>query len=235
MNKNKWITIAIILILIVMIVYVSRDRQSVSDDVRDKGPDYGASSVRVDFLTVNGRADDVMFLNLDQELIIEAALANEDQENEAQITMFVKKDGESLDDKHNWTYNLGPGETKEIKIINEGHEDRHGGIFTIEIGDRVIEVVAALDSIEYPPQECFVVGCNSELCDRDPEAASSCEYLPGAACLQEEGVACQLIRGECQWVLSEVAAVCFLEAEAEYGIRATETRIKHLFEKARAF
>ncbi len=235
MTKNKCLIIAIILILIVVVIFISQNRQPVSVDVPDRGPDYGVSSVRLDFLTVNGFADDVIFLNLDQELIIEAALANEDQENEAQITMFIKKDGEPLDDNHSWTYKLGPGETKEIKEVNVGHEDRHGGIFTIEIGDRIIEVFAALDPIEYPEQVCFVVGCSSELCDRDPEAMSSCEYLPGAVCLQEEGVVCQLIRGECQWVLSEAAAACFLEAEAEYGIRATESRIKHLFEKARAF
>ncbi len=86
---------------------------------------------------------------------------------------------------------------------------------------------------ELSDTECFIGGCSGELCTSDPEAMSTCEELPGAICLQKEGVSCELVAGKCQWVLSAQSAECFLDIEQQYGKEATETRIKHLFEKAR--
>ncbi len=80
--------------------------------------------------------------------------------------------------------------------------------------------------------ECYIGGCGGELCTDDPGAVSTCEYLRGADCLQEEGVSCESVDGECSWVLSEEAAQCFAMTEEEYGSGIRDSRIGDLFKKA---
>ena len=84
---------------------------------------------------------------------------------------------------------------------------------------------------EEPIKECFIVGCSGELCTDDPEAISTCELLPGMECLGEE-MSCQLVEGECSWVLSREAAECFLIVKEQWGDEVLESRIGHLFDKA---
>ena len=89
-------------------------------------------------------------------------------------------------------------------------------------------------SEEESVKECFIAGCSGELCTEDPEAVSTCEVLPGIECFGEE-MSCQLVEGECTWVLSEGAAECFLAVKEEQGEQVTESRIGYLFEKAEDF
>ena len=80
-------------------------------------------------------------------------------------------------------------------------------------------------------EKCFIGGCSGELCGDDPELLqSTCEYLPGAICLQK--AECKVIDDQCQWVLSEASAACFIETEKEYGDTVRETRIGYLFSEA---
>jgi len=83
-------------------------------------------------------------------------------------------------------------------------------------------------------KECFIGGCSGELCTDDPEAMSTCEILPGMECLAEE-MSCQLMEGECRWVLSEEAAVCFLAVKERHGEQVMQSRIGNLFRKAEEF
>ncbi len=83
-------------------------------------------------------------------------------------------------------------------------------------------------------KECFIGGCSRELCTDDPEAISTCEFLPGMECLTEE-MSCRLVAGECRWVLSEEAANCFLAVRTEQGEGVMQSRIKNLFEKTDEF
>ncbi len=82
--------------------------------------------------------------------------------------------------------------------------------------------------------ECFVGGCSGELCSSDPNAISTCEFLPGMECLRKEA-SCESSKGECTWVLSQKSAECFLAIKEEQGEKVTETRIGYLFEKAEMF
>ncbi len=84
-------------------------------------------------------------------------------------------------------------------------------------------------------KECFIGGCSGELCSDISEMPSTCEELPGAFCLKEEGVVCEAVDGECTWVLSQAAAKCFLDVEKEYGELVRESRIGYLFEMAEEF
>jgi eight-cysteine-cluster-containing protein len=79
--------------------------------------------------------------------------------------------------------------------------------------------------------ECFIGGCSGELCISDPETMSTCELLPGMECLNKE-MSCQLVENECDWVLSEAAAKCFLAVKKEQGEAVAETRMGHFFQKA---
>ncbi len=80
-------------------------------------------------------------------------------------------------------------------------------------------------------KKCYTGGCSGELCTDDPEVISTCEILPGMECLAE-GVNCQLVNGECKWVLSEEAAVCFLAVKEKQGDQVLQSRIGNLFRKA---
>lgn len=79
---------------------------------------------------------------------------------------------------------------------------------------------------------CFVGGCSKELCTEELDVISTCEFLPGANCLQEQNTLCARVNGECQWILSEASALCFMRIKEEQGLEVTETRIKNLFEQA---
>lgn len=87
---------------------------------------------------------------------------------------------------------------------------------------------------EEPVKECFIAGCSGELCTDDPEAVTTCELLPGMECLAEE-MSCQLVEGECSWVLSRKAAECFLAVKEQQGEQVTESRIGYLFNKVEDF
>ena len=104
-----------------------------------------------------------------------------------------------------------PGEEKE-KEKTEEHEE-----------EKKEEVV----------KECFIGGCSGELCTDDSDAITTCELLPGMECLAEE-MSCQLVEGECKWVLSTEAAVCFLAVKERQGEQVMQSRIGNLFRKAEA-
>ena len=87
--------------------------------------------------------------------------------------------------------------------------------------------------IEKPADQCYLGGCSNEICSNDPEAISSCELLPGMECL--EHALCLFVEDQCDWVLSEQAALCFIEIEKEHGQAVRQTRIGYLFEKADFF
>ncbi len=138
---------------------------------------------------------------------------------------------------------------QETKLIDKDEKELE--FSSLEVGDKVKVWSTGIVLESYPAQataakiiflekkelvqdkECFVGGCSGELCTTDPLAISTCEELPGTECLRKEGVVCGLVGGECQWILSETAAECFFQVEQEYGKGVTETRIKHLFEKAK--
>ena len=86
---------------------------------------------------------------------------------------------------------------------------------------------------EEAAKECFIRGCSGELCTDNPEAASTCEVLPGMECLAEK-MSCQLVEGKCKWVLSTEAAVCFLAVKERQGEQVMQSRIGNLFRKAEA-
>ncbi len=81
---------------------------------------------------------------------------------------------------------------------------------------------------------CYIGGCSGELCTNNPEAMSTCEWLPGMECLKED-MSCELVENECTWVLSGKAVSCFLDILDKEGDYVKETRIGHLFEKALNF
>lgn len=78
---------------------------------------------------------------------------------------------------------------------------------------------------------CYVGGCSGELCTNDKEIASTCELLPGMECFSEE-MSCELVEGECTWILSIEAAKCFAEVEEREETEVKNSRIGYLFEKA---
>ena len=88
-----------------------------------------------------------------------------------------------------------------------------------------------VDEKEEVVKKCFIGGCSGELCTDNSEAISTCEILPGMECLAE-GTSCQLVEGECTWVLSAEAAVCFLAVKEKYGEQVMQSRIGNLFKKA---
>ncbi len=92
-----------------------------------------------------------------------------------------------------------------------------------------IKILAEAD-LSTESQNCYVGGCGGELCTADPEAISDCEYLLGMECLAE--ASCQLVEGECAWVLNLESAECFVNLEREHGAALRETRIGYLFEEA---
>jgi eight-cysteine-cluster-containing protein len=132
----------------------------------------------------------------------------------------------------------------ETRIINDKEEDV---LFDeLMLGQRVTAWTTGLIAESYPEQgtaklimiekeevlaSCYVGGCSSELCTSDKEVMSTCELLPGMECLNEE-MTCEMIEGECTWVLSVEAAKCFMEVEEKEGTQARESRIGNLFEKA---
>ncbi len=110
-------------------------------------------------------------------------------------------------------------------------------VFVILLLSAVMVYFYGTDQVEEPieepiAKECFIGGCSRELCTDDPEAISTCEFLPGMECLVEE-MSCESVAGECAWVLSEEAARCFMNVLEEQGEEVRETRIGNLFEKAK--
>ncbi|GEM_PF-6365535 len=98
--------------------------------------------------------------------------------------------------------------------------------------EKVEEIVSTIDIDEdllAIEDRCVVSGCSSELCETET-MESTCEHLPGAECLRQAD--CRLVEEECNWVLSEEAARCFMEVEDEWGPGARDSRIGYLFEKA---
>ena len=103
-----------------------------------------------------------------------------------------------------------------------------------EVDDYLEKVEHIVSSIEMKEDliagsECVVSGCSGELCGLE-QMESTCEALPGTECL--DYASCEFAGDECGWVLSREAARCFMEVEDEFGSRARDTRIGHLFDKA---
>ncbi len=140
-------------------------------------------------------------------------------------TSLLDEDGEETLDLES----LKVGDSVEIWTV--------GGIletYPLQGSASRIGLVEDLEDEERPERtECYVAGCSGELCTANPDVTSTCEFLPGMECLHED-MSCQLVDGECTWVLSESSAQCFLDV-LEENEGAKNTRIGYLFEKAEVF
>ncbi len=106
---------------------------------------------------------------------------------------------------------------------------------------KVWNIGPVLDS--YPPkgsavrieviEGCFIGGCSGEICSLEPNAISTCELLPGMECIKT--AECLYLEGECKWHLSKESAQCFKEIREKIGEGVLETRIGHLFIKAKNY
>lgn len=96
------------------------------------------TGVTVEDLMVNKQIEDVV-LSKDEPTVITATITNE-SDNITEIILSVKMDGRLFDHRHDWTYTLEPGETKEIEEVRETHHSWYQGNFTVEIGDQMINV-----------------------------------------------------------------------------------------------
>ena len=98
--------------------------------------------------------------------------------------------------------------------------------------EKIEEIVQSINIKEdtSASAECTVSGCSGEICSLDSPVETTCEALPGAECLNE--ASCEFVEDDCQWVLNEEAARCFMEVEEEFGSRARDSRIGYLFGRA---
>ncbi len=128
---------------------------------------------------------------------------------------------------------------KEETKIKEGKKDflfediREGDIVEVFVVDPVMEsypLQAAAKTITVTPL-CYVGGCSGEICSRDRNAISTCEFISGMECLGE-GMSCEYLDGGCEWAMSRSAAECFYVVKKEGGEHVVETRIGHFFDKA---
>ena len=47
--------------------------------------------------------------------------------------------------------------------------------------------------------QCYIGGCSSQICSSDPNAASTCEWLPEYQCYQDHGICEADANGVCDW------------------------------------
>ncbi len=132
--KNKIVYILLICLFLIGLIVVLGG-QGVSEQVEEEDQ----SAIIVTDFSVNGETGQV-FLNLDDESIITAVIANEGS-SEKEVVMTVKMDGETFDGRHTWSYSINPGEIKEIEEVREVHHTWYEGSFTVELMGDVIEVI----------------------------------------------------------------------------------------------
>ena len=56
--------------------------------------------------------------------------------------------------------------------------------------------------------DCFVGGCSGQLCSAQPDAISTCEWLPAYACYQGSATSCGCNNGFCGWEQTPELAQC---------------------------
>lgn len=134
--SNKVLVTLLVLVIIVAAVFLFRMETQAPTEPEVEEEE---SVITVEELTVNGEAEEVV-LDTDDETVIAATLTNETDAAE-EITIAVKEDGEVLNEKHTWTYSVGPGETNEIEEVKEEHHTWYPGEFTVEAGDKSVEMV----------------------------------------------------------------------------------------------
>lgn len=132
MNKNTILLIvgAVVILGLILIVSLGPRTEEILEE----------PEVVVHYLAVNGLTDPQVFLNLGDESIISATIENPGSE-EISVIMSVRKDGDLFDHRHDWTYVLQPGEIKEVEEVREVHHTWYPGVFTVEVGDKVIEKI----------------------------------------------------------------------------------------------
>ena len=96
------------------------------------------SAVVVEELLVNGQSGRVV-LSTDDQSVITAVLRNDGDEPE-EVELSVRLDERLFDDRHDWTYTVEPGEEKELEEVREVHHTWYQGEFTVELGDKIVEV-----------------------------------------------------------------------------------------------
>ena len=136
---NKQILVLVIVAFILFFVSISLFLSISKDETdEDETVPEEVASITIENLTVNGQTEDIV-LSKDDASVITATLKNETDEV-MEITLSVRMDGELFDGRHDWTYTLEPGETKEIEETREVHHTWYDGEFTVEIGDQMIKV-----------------------------------------------------------------------------------------------
>lgn len=133
-NKSVLLILGVIVLALVLFVVLRPEDEEVIDP-----PVVDEPEIIVHSLAVNGMTGPQIFLTLEDESIITAVIENAGPE-EAEVMMSVRMDGELFDHRHDWTYVLQPGETKEVEEIREVHHTWYAGAFTVEVGDEIIEV-----------------------------------------------------------------------------------------------
>ncbi len=129
-----------------------------------------------------------------------------------------------------------------IVITNDDREDSGGSLITSARGRATIQPITPTDpsnspgnsTAPTPTVKCYQGGCSGEICSSQEEVISTCELIPGMECLKV-GASCQLVAGDCRWVLNEESARCFLQVKEQYGEEVTQSRIGYLFQKAEEF
>ncbi len=171
-------------------------------------------------------------------------LANEKMEEESEILEIISEvESKSFADREGYGFTAEGGLGNEVEYFiyeiddkaiitsrsvmdpnEEGYLEKvENMVSTIEVDEDLLVVDNDVDN------DCVVSGCSGELCEPEP-MESTCEHLPGAECLNYAD--CRLVEEECGWILSEEAARCFTEVEAEWGPEVRDSRIGYLFEKA---
>ncbi len=139
MNKSSiFIVIGLVVVLVLVALLAFRPE---TEEVAEK------PEIIVRSLAVNGITDPQVVLTMADKSVITAVIENPGL-IEAEIMMSVRMNGELFDRRHDWTYVLGPGEVKEVREVREAHHTWYPGVFTVEIGDRVIEVTVRESLVE---------------------------------------------------------------------------------------
>lgn len=141
MNRNILILIVIgvLVIAFLLLTVMNTDEQPPVDEGNGQEEVVDLSDVTVTDLMVNGENGTVM-LTTDDPSVITATITNE-SEQEVELTLTVKMDGDLFDNRHDWTYTVAPGETKEVEEVRDDHRTWYPGEFTVELGDEVVSVI----------------------------------------------------------------------------------------------
>ena len=141
MNRNLVILIIVgVIVIVFLLLTLTSDENEQPENGQEEISEV-TEGVTVQNLKLNGE-DGTVMLTTDDPSVITATIVNDsEEEQEVQLTLSVRKDGELFDNRHDWTYTVAPGETKEIEEVRETHHTWYPGEFTVEMGDEVITVI----------------------------------------------------------------------------------------------